>query len=79
MGGGSDRCQSIHVPTCQKLNFAVIAETESDFTIAIDVRKAAMARYRRFLEMLLEIGARWLMRPVSELQPSFERGKGPTP
>jgi hypothetical protein len=35
----------------------VIAETESDFTIAIEVPKVAIARHRRFLEMLLEAGA----------------------
>ncbi len=32
----------------------VIAESEVDFTIAIDVPKVAIARHRRFLEMLLE-------------------------
>ena len=32
----------------------VIAETETDFTIAIDVPKATIAAHRRFLEMLLE-------------------------
>ena len=40
----------------------LIAESEVDFTIAIDVPKMAIARHRGFLEMLLEavadVGAR---------------------
>ncbi len=35
-------------------NPRVIDETETDFTIAIDVPKAFIARHRRLLEMLLE-------------------------
>ncbi len=34
--------------------FRVIDETETDFTIAVDISKAAIVRHRRFLEMLLE-------------------------
>jgi hypothetical protein len=32
----------------------VIDETETEFTIAVDIPKTAIVRHRRFLEMLLE-------------------------
>jgi hypothetical protein len=55
--GEPDRCQPHTRPGLPETELLVIAETESDFTVAIDVPKVAIARHRRFLEMLLEAGA----------------------
>lgn len=45
----------VHVrPDLPESDIRVIDETETDFTITIDLPKSAMARHRRFLEMLLE-------------------------
>jgi hypothetical protein len=52
--GEPDRCQPHTRPGLPETELLVIAETKSDFTIAIDVLKATIAAHRRFLEMLLE-------------------------
>jgi hypothetical protein len=41
-------------PDLPESDVRLIAETETDFAIAIDIPKATIATHRRFLEMLLE-------------------------
>jgi hypothetical protein len=41
-------------PDFPEIDLRVIAESETDFTVAIDIPKAAIARHKRFLEMLIE-------------------------
>ncbi len=41
-------------PDFPDANLRIIDETETEFTIAIEIPKAAIVRHRRFLEALLE-------------------------